>query len=46
MLRGDLLSGDDNYDYFLSERSDAVLEAIRTNITEARADALKQFGLA
>jgi hypothetical protein len=48
MLSGDLLSGDydKNYDYFLSERSDAILDAIRTNIAEARADVLKQFGLA
>jgi hypothetical protein len=47
MLNGDLLSGDydKNYDYFVSERADAILAAIRTNITEARAEVLKQYGL-
>jgi hypothetical protein len=47
MLPGELLSGDydKNYDYFISERSDAVLSAIRRYITEARADVLKQHNL-
>jgi hypothetical protein len=47
MLPGDLLSGeyDKNYDYFISERSDAILLAIRRYITEARAEVLKQHNL-
>lgn len=45
MLSVDLLSGDydNNYDYFISERSDAILQAIRINIADPRADTLKQF---
>ena len=47
MLNGELLSSDydKNYDYFISERSDAILTAIRTNITEARVELLKQYGV-
>jgi hypothetical protein len=47
MLNGELLSGDydKNYDYFISERSDAVLAAIRTHITEPRVEVLKHYGL-
>jgi hypothetical protein len=45
MLSVDLLSGDydANYDYFISERSDAILQAIRINITGPRTDTLRQF---
>jgi hypothetical protein len=48
MLSGDLLSGDydKNYDYFISERSDSILKAIRTNITDTRSNVLSEFGLA
>jgi hypothetical protein len=47
MLNEDLLSGDydKNYDYFLIERADMILGAIRKNITEVRASILKQFGV-
>jgi hypothetical protein len=47
LLDGGLLSGayDKNYDYFILERSDAILAAIRINITEARAAVLQQYGL-
>ncbi|MGA8550115.1 MAG: hypothetical protein WB678_07755, partial [Stellaceae bacterium] len=46
MLSEELLSGDydKNYDYFLSERADAILAALRRNITEARAGILTRFG--
>jgi hypothetical protein len=45
MLSADLLSGDydKSYDYFLSERSDAILSAIRTNILEPKEELLKRF---
>lgn len=48
MLSGDLLNGDydKNYDYFISERSDSILKAIRTNITDTRSNVLSEFGLA
>jgi hypothetical protein len=47
MIKGDLLSGDYDkiYDYFVSERADAILAAIRTHIIEAKAEVLKQHGL-
>jgi hypothetical protein len=47
MLDVDILSGDydKNYDYFLSERADAILNAIHRNITEARTGILEQFGI-
>lgn len=47
MLKEDILSGDydKNYDYFLNERSEMILEAIRKHITEARAGFLKRFGI-
>jgi hypothetical protein len=47
MLNVDILSGDydKNYDYFLSERADAILNAIHKNITEARTGILEQFGI-
>ena len=46
MLNVDILSGDydKNYDYFLSDRADLILNAIHKNITEAKAGILKQFG--
>jgi hypothetical protein len=42
MLSDDILTGDydKNYDFFLDERAEAILGAIRVNITEARADIL------
>jgi hypothetical protein len=47
MLRDDLLSGDydKNYDYFLNERAEAILNAVRVNIDNVRAGILKQFGI-
>jgi hypothetical protein len=47
MVTDELLSGDydKNYDYFLEERAEAILEAVRVNITEEKADILKQFGI-
>jgi hypothetical protein len=45
MLTDDLLGGDydKNYDFFLEERAEAVLEAMRINIIEPRAEIIKQF---
>jgi hypothetical protein len=42
-----LLSGDydKNYDYFLNERAEAILNAVRVNIDNVRAGILKQFGI-
>jgi hypothetical protein len=47
MLTDDILRGDydKDYDYFLVERAGAILDAVRVNITEARASILKQFGI-
>ena len=47
MLNEDLLTGDydKNYDYFLNERANMILDAIRRNITEAKASILRQLGL-
>jgi len=46
MLTAELLSGDydKNYDYFLSERADTILNAIHKNVWEPRADLIKRFG--
>lgn len=46
MLTDDLLGGDydKNYDYFLEERVETILDAMRINITEPRAEILKRFG--
>jgi hypothetical protein len=48
MLSVDLLSGDYDkiYDYFLNERAEAILNAVRVNIDDVRADIVKQFGSA
>ncbi len=47
LISNDLLSGDydKNYDYFLSERSEKILKAIRSHIIDARANILAQFNL-
>ena len=46
MISIDVLSGDydSNYDYFLSERGDKILDAMRRNILDPRAELLKRFG--
>jgi hypothetical protein len=46
MLTADLLDGeyDKNYDFFLEERAEEILGAMRVNISEARAEILRQFG--
>jgi hypothetical protein len=46
MLTDDLLGGDydKNYDFFLEERAEAILDAMRVNITEPRAEIFKRFG--
>jgi hypothetical protein len=48
MLNVDLLSGDydKNYDYFLNERAEAILNAVGVNIDDVRADIVNQFGSA
>ena len=45
MISADLLSGDydSNYDYFLSERGDMILAAMRRHILEPRVNILKRF---
>lgn len=46
LLSAELLSGDfdENYDIFLDDRADAVLEAMEANITSVRADLLDRLG--
>ena len=48
MLDDDLLDGqyDKNYEFFLQERAEAILSAIKRNIMDPRAVAIEQFGLA
>ena len=47
MLSAELLNGDldNNYDYFLEERAEAILGAVRTNITEERASILAEHDI-
>jgi hypothetical protein len=45
MLTADLLSGDHdkNYDFFLEERAEAILAAMRVNMTEAGAEHVERL---
>jgi hypothetical protein len=48
MISPDLLGGDydQSYDYFLSERADAILQAIQRHVLQPRANILTKFGTA